>query len=247
MTLPPTPLHSAPDEEVVLPSEQMPTNDIDLNPELEESDQDTEPSEPRISAWTVPFEEAFRHLKTDFYKKQAEEFLHSQQSRFITYTDGEILQIQRKFIKFQANPDMVYSLETVITEVGRVLDFVWQSVNVKTPLFGQEEYYLRVLGDLEEWLEYYTFPAASLVTFYIKFFNFFQAIDTHLSFLADGFDTADHSVSKLSNTELVRLLPLITRLRLLIISRIGKVLESGHSDVMDLEIGRLFEGLLERV
>lgn len=286
METPPTPLHPAPNAEVSnLPSEPLSNSNMELNPDLyDEEDDDNSMAEPQrnteaqednaedndpdssgiyINLWTMPFDDAYDLLKAQFLKNWNQpKVTEAQQSKFVNYLDHELLQVQRKFIKNQADTAELYSLQQLLHDIGTILDLIWFLVNPNNKLYGQEEYFLRIIGDLEDWVAYYGLPIydaadTSSAELY-KFFNFFQAFDTRLSFLIDGYQV-NGETAKLSSTEIVRLVPIVSRLRLEIVSKLdpsrskltrAKTLGNEQANdllnILDVEIGRLFEGILER-
>lgn len=273
MSTPPTPTHVAPDVEAVLPLTPFLGEDINLNPDLEDDDDDediqqripiqtpvsnepesTEP-ESQVELWTLSFDDAFELQQIQFGKRSAETLSLAQQSRFVSFLDEQLLQIQRHFIKQQAG-EQNYPLHQLLKDVERVLDLVWVLVNPSNSLYGQEEYFVKICGDLEDWIVHYDLtPNKNEMTvneaFYLYFFTFFQTLDTRLSFLIDGF-TARDKAQKMSPTQFVRLAPIVSRLRFQIITRLDPVrayLEQTGLPLLnklDVEIGRLFEGVLER-
>ncbi|GEQ72737.1 hypothetical protein JCM33374_g6425 [Metschnikowia sp. JCM 33374] len=216
-----------------------------------------------ISSWTLPFEESFELLQRQFNEgAKHEPITLAQQSKFINYVDGELLQIQRKFIKNQSESQVTYSLGQLIGDLSPVIDLLWFSISDHECLFGQEEYYVKILGDLDDWISYYSFPSLATrstadIAFHVKFFDFFQRLDTQVSFLMDGYDASCH-FWKMSPTEVIRLSPIVMRLRLTIISRLEHSRETLSAarnvsandqalNILDVEIGRLLEGILERI
>ncbi|EGW31765.1 uncharacterized protein SPAPADRAFT_62360 [Spathaspora passalidarum NRRL Y-27907] len=219
---------------------------------------------------TLPFDEAYQLFKLDFESiEQHEPISHQQQSKFVNYIDEQLLQIQRKFIKSQAETNETYSFGQLIQELTDVINIIWVSVCQKNTLFGQMDYYIKILGDLEDYLEHYRNIFDSDLTQYnvkidvskmVAFFKFFQKLDLQLSLLMDGFTANTNQTTKASNTELIRLYPIISRLRILIISRVENLRTKLNKNVtstnrqdsqnllnlFELEISRLFEGILER-
>lgn len=216
-----------------------------------------------VDLWTLPFEDAYHILRKQSNDRNSQpEVTESQQSKFINYVDGELLQVQRKFIKNQAETTEIYSLTQLLQDVAKILDLLWYLISTSRKLYGQDEYFIKITGDLEDWISYYLLgiegagQKAEAVLF--QFFNFFQSLDTRLSFLIDGYH-AGLALTKMSVTEVVRLVPIISRLRFEIVSKFDrlraklthqKALGDLDADALlnklDVEIGRLFEGVLER-
>lgn len=287
MDTPPTPAHVAADEEVQLPTAPYP-DDLQLNPDLEDGDSPEPATHPpnsattdteipdtniitpsadvrfQILSFTLPFDEFHDTTIRQFQSHTGLQHVNeAQQSRLVNYLDGELLEIQRRFIKNQADSDEIYPLENLLEDVARILDLVWFLVNPTSTLYGQDEYFIRVTGDLEDWLNYYDFPtfdgldvnhSAALN----RLFSFMQSLDSRLSFLIDGFDVSG-TLQSMSGTEVVRLVPIVSRIRFMLITKLdpsrAKLMQMKALGVesaaevlnkLDVEIGRLFEGVLDR-
>lgn len=284
MSSPPTPPHVAPDEEVTLPSAPF-AGTFDLNPDLDDETPEMTPQvtvpiveaqgndldesdlddlmddvDERIVLWTQPFDVAYDNLKNDLLKAQAQTISNGQQSKLVNYLDAELLQIQRKFVKNQAEIRQEYSLDQLLTDLGNVVDLLWYLL-ASSPSFGQDEYFVKIMGDLDDWVSYYALPAFGVerVPELERLFTFFQKLDTRLSALFDGIPTGESKL-QLTSTEVVRLMPIVSRLRFAVVSKLDltraaltRSKELGNQasgellNILDLEIGRLFEGLLERI
>lgn len=286
MDPPKTPIHVAPDVEVSLPNEPFQSNDLELNPDLDEEDEDTPSTSLQtqltnhnndkdenedidgdtdydVALWTLPFDLAYELLLKQFSDHADQPVVtESQQSKFINYIDGEILQVQRRFIKNQAETSEIYPLAQLLQDVAKILDLIWYLINSKNKLYGQDEYFIKITGDLEDWMAYYLLgiegPGQKAESDLFKFFNFFKSLDTRLCFLIDGYHVG-LSLTKMSLTEVVRLVPIISRLRFEIVSKfdqlraklthqksLGNLEADALLNKLDVEIGRLFEGILER-
>lgn len=276
---PKTPLHVLPDEEVSLPEGTFEDSQMDLNPDLDNETPEApstsipisyrlDPSDGSSSngllyqLWTLPFDEALERLEST--TKGSSLLTLSQQSKFITYIDDQLLQIQRAFIKNQAETKEVYSLRQLLTDLHTIVDLIWCLINPKSSLFGQEEYFVRILGDLEDWVGYYDLRVLdpkdrdSIETLK-SLFVFFQVLDTRLLFLMDGYPVDDTSVCKMSTTEIVRLAPIVARIRLSIVNRLenSRLILSRNApndpasriymNILEMEVGRLMEGTIERL
>lgn len=302
MSSPPTPIHPGPNEEVRnLPNEPLPSEtleDIDLNPDLCASDDDeledvgldTAEFQPPVPIHdeeyindkpnngyqvTVPFDSAYNHLENTFLAQPVSLMSEEQQSKLINYMDETILKIQRQFVRNQAEEIEIYLLQQLVTDLKKVVDVLFVSVGTKSPLFGQAEYYIKLMTDLEDFVAHYRHifevnlvsPILSPSNHHklICFLTLMQTLDVHLSFLIDGYTTSQGTREKLSATGLVRLIPIASRLRILIISKLEPirlkllhvVRSASTSDqvyresretlnLLDLEIGRIFEGVLDR-
>lgn len=286
MDPPRTPTHVAPDVEVDLPDQPFMNSDLELNPDLEDDDDNLQDSTElthnyleevdssvdildvdasnKVELWTLPFDIAFDYQKKQFREHSNQPTVSEwQQSRFVNYIDGELLQLQRNFIKGQAENEEVYPLHQLLEDLGKILDLIWYLINDKNKLYGQDEYFIRITGDLEDWIDHYQLKVddvtnSSNEAYLFKFFTFFQSLDTRLSFLIDGYTVGGSDV-EMSSTEIIRLIPIVTRLRLLIVTKLdpsraklthlkalGDVDANALLNKLDVEIGRLFEGTLER-
>lgn len=267
---PAIPPHVKPDVEVSLPETSLQL-DLDLNPRLLEdgnlgSDSDRSASLDTVTKasdvlvqWTLPPDEALTSVSADFASEpQLLEITHTQESRLINYVDNQLLQVQRRFIKNQASDTIVYPLSELLADVQKVADLIWYSVRQEHGLFGQDEYLIRIVGDLGDWVEYYSMPELTPqnTRFYMQLFTTLQLFDARISLLIDGLQSTA-GVSKMTRTGIVRLSPIISRLRLVVISKmepvrqgLAKTATSADKELMnvlDIEIGRLFECILDRV
>lgn len=287
METPTTPIHVAPDVEATLPDEPFQDNDLELNPDLDEDIDESEDSNLanhtstaperksasqdlpddnssfQVELWTLPFDDAYQNLRKHSTNDNSQPAVtESQQSKFINYVDGELLQLQRRFIKNQTETVEIYLLAQLLQDLAKILDLLWYLINTSNRLYGQDEYFIKITGDLEDWMAYYLLDIKGADQKaegeLFQFFSFFQSLDTRLSFLIDGYH-AGLALTKMSATEVVRLVPIISRLRFEIVSKFDllraklthqKALGNLEADVflnkLDVEIGRLFEGVLER-
>lgn len=286
--IPATPAHPPPDAEVQLPKESFQFSEWDLNPDLDDEDKDeseatTEPVKSKnrngesrnqyyrseqnfvFFLWTIPFDEAMEQLVSEFLHSRLKEPLTlSQESKLIAFLDNELLQVQRRFIKNQSDSCDTYPITQLLSDVKDIIDIIWCLIDLHTPLFGQEEYFIRILGDLEDWMSFYDLPVLDVhkpenITSLKELFLFFQALDTRISFLMDGYNV-DDITCKLSPTEIVRLGPVANRVRFEILkkmerSRTNLLLKRNKNEgktidfmnVVELEVGRLLEGIIERL
>lgn len=222
-------------------------------PELRRADAETQMSDldgwSVGDLWTLPFDDAYSLLKANFnLSKKHASVLLSQQSRFITYVDQQLLNIQRNFIRNQSDSAFSYTLNQLLTDLDPVIALLWHLFQETRTLFGQDEYLIKILGDLDDWTAYYTFPNSSDILFYVKLFGFFQNLDTRVCFMIDGTEENGQPL-KMSATEVVRLAPIVNRLRVNVISKLD-VRGGGLAKIAQMfntEIGQLFEGLLDRI
>lgn len=305
MDSPPTPLHPAANEEVnAIPEGALPSGTIanlDLNPDLyddetddniihhdEKDNEDDVITKSDTNAYdiglpyeletlTTLFDKQYELLKAEFDKTtNNDEIAKYQQSKLINYVDEQLLAIQRKFIKNQADTTEEYSFFQLINELSKVFNLVWYSINTKSGLFGQQDYLIKLMDDMEDYVAHYrlfqnTDDYATVELQLLEYFTFFQEMDLRISFLIDGFpmETAD-KIEKLNNTQIIRLSPIASRLRILIISKLDPLRmklsreelapdsQGQHENqkrrshrrrlqnVIEGELGRVFEGILDR-
>lgn len=177
----------------------------------------------------------------------------AQQSKLINYVDAQLLAVQRRFVKSQAEASQQYPLHDLVHDVLSIVDIIWCSVSTHSKLFGQAEYMVKLLGDLEDYLLHYDLEVG-----YVGLFKFFHTFDQRLSTLIDGYDYDGH-VEKLGQTLLVRLVPIVSRIRTLVVTKLGPTREklaretaedvSNRDDLdwLELQVGSLLEGVLERI
>lgn len=299
---PATPPHPAANQETRLPVHSLPQSaaaDLDLNPELYDDDDDGDDKMAKddagggnnddenfedfedvkidLQSYSIPFDTAYEILKLDFDRKSPNNASELQQSKFVNYVDGELLQIQRKFIKNIANMDNIeiYSIFQLAQDLNQVIDLLWYSIDNRSKLFGQDHYLIKIVHDLEDYVSHYdlhhlieinspTLLSKENNIKFLKLFTFLQSLDVRLSFLIDGYTLEGTTkVEKISSTELVRLLSITSRLRMMIISKIDPIRlklnkvasETSNTssrqaqdllNLFEVEIGRLFEGILDR-
>ncbi|RCK64729.1 hypothetical protein Cantr_00345 [Candida viswanathii] len=217
---------------------------------------------------TLPFNESYQLLKLSFGNTTPTNggISSGQQSKFINYLDENLLQIQRRYIRQKTESVVTYSLIDLLEDISNIVNLIWVSIEQKQVLYGQIEYYIKILGDLEDYVSNYShifneswsrnghlqIDMQNLVVF----FKFWQKLDLQLSFLIDGYTinvNGSPKLIKMNTTEITRLLPIVSRLRILIISKIDMIrskLKAGDHDsvlnIFEVEISRIFEGVLER-
>ncbi|CAK9439250.1 uncharacterized protein LODBEIA_P34640 [Lodderomyces beijingensis] len=225
----------------------------------------TTPQLQAIKQITLPFDEAYAQFVTRFNSITSQHSIsQEQESKFVSFIDGKLLQIQRRFIKQQSDPTSIYTLPQLVAELDAVVDVIWVSVERKSRLFCQSEYFIKILGDLEDYVAHYKriFDEIQLDSHSrgkfvdLKWanmevlFSFWRKVDLMVSLLIDGYDLSEAQVEKMSRTELVRLIPIVSRLRLSIIAKLDRirvlVVDDAIRDMLELEVSQLFEGVLER-
>lgn len=268
MNSPPTPLHSEPRGD--LPEIPKELGDaINVDPEFDDEivDEPDEPDEvpgPKLmDTFTIAIDLAVDHAKLQF-ADHALLLTSGQESQFIMDMDARVLAVQRRFIKQQAG-EVTCTLFDLIGDLDPILDTLWKSITNRNRLFCQLDYLMKILGDYEDYLTHWREPfgeinpskslPSQLYLHLVKYFVFLQRLDVILSVLTDGYQ-AQRSKQKLRGTELVRLMPIITRIRVIVAAQLGSVvdkLEFSVDDtyvtlrqVLDIELTRVFEGMLDR-
>lgn len=212
---------------------------------------------------TPDFDEYMSKLNIAFDANKEAQLSASQQSNLVMYLDDSILKVHRKFIKSQVNEEMTYPINDLIGDLTSTLDVLWLSVNSRNKLIFQGEYLIKVLGDMLDFIENYrslidphkqhTFQ--SLTADLEKIFQFFQALDARIAFLMDGYSIEGSLLQKLSGTQVIRVVPIATRLRMAVISKMELVRhqlvslppdQQAISNLIDIEVSKLFEGILDR-
>lgn len=155
-----------------IPPENLTSNDPALQPQTgnafndnindatTNADSDLEDVEiNQLHQITLPFNESYQLLKQEFQNTLTNlgqsQITSAQQSKLINYIDETLLQIQRKFIKQQTELEINYSLIQLLQELSTVISVIWVSIQQKLVLYGQIEYYIKILGDLEDYVNNY--------------------------------------------------------------------------------------------
>ncbi|CAK7916228.1 hypothetical protein CAAN1_22S00804 [[Candida] anglica] len=243
-------------------------NEEVLDNQSSDSDEDFEDVTIEVPSFTLPFDKAFELLQSEFNGQLNKVTISlSQQSRLINYIDEQLLFIQRKFIRSHVEDQPEYSMMSLLKDISKIVGLVWYSIDHKNKLFGQPDYLIKIMGDLEEYIVRLEIPqSVEEVTNESKaelgeLFTILQDLDTRLAFLIDGYESELDSglkrVEKLSTTESVRLAPITSRLRLVVIERLEplrlKLSQSSTKssrellNILEVETGKLFEGIFERI
>lgn len=127
-------------------------------------------------------------------------------------------------------------------------------------LFGQEEYYIKILGDLEDYITHYTTifdeqwtinsenKSVVIVDFnkvVVPIVKYFNKLDLQLSFIKDK--------GWFSQTQCIRLKMIIERLRIQMLNKFEHLIEQLLQqqqllkDVLEVEASKIFEGTMERL
>lgn len=246
--------------------DQVETSDEAVN--MEESDMEpvdlsNGASRVEVELLTPDFDVYMDRVKSNFEANNEPQLSASQQSNLVMYLDDSILKAHRKFIKSQVNEEMTYPIIDLIADFTSIIDVLWLSVNRRNKLLFQGEYLIKMLGDMLDFIENYRYlvdphgnnTAESLTTAIQKCFIFLQALDARIAFLMDGYSMElGQPIQKLSRTQVVRLVPVATRLRMAVIAKmepLRRQLETldnqkAVSILIDIEVSKLFEGILDR-
>ncbi|CAH2352330.1 uncharacterized protein CLIB1423_06S03950 [[Candida] railenensis] len=235
-----------------------------------ENDNDQTEKEVEAPSFTLAFDSALELTESDFSSNStnATGLTLSQQSRFINYIDERLLAIQRKFIKSHIEGEVAYPMMELLKDLSKTLDLIWYSINSKSKLFGQQHYFIKIMGDLEDYISKLNIGQSLSAQNYelsnedeadlMELFFMLQNLDVRLSFLFDGFkEESGNTIQKLSGTEAVRLGPIVSRLRVIVVDKLeslrSKLAQSSSnssrhiSNILDVETGKLFEGLSQRI
>lgn len=221
---------------------------------------------------TLPFQESYALHQSHFTENPGDELTPGQQSKFVNYVDEQLLQIQRRFVKSQVDEEL-YPCNALIRDLTGMVDIIWTTVRKRIELFGQVDYLIKITNDLEDYLMHYPpvfavnekspVLTAADKAHLMDFFNLFLSLDVKLSLLYDGYESLRGKMMKMNVTQQVRLSTIITRLRIIVTTGIdsrrmkldklyagqnGKIKEEAKRviDILDVECGRLFEGLFDR-
>lgn len=203
-----------------------------------------------LESVTVPFDQGYEASLNEFTSPIIlNEF---QISKLINYIDEHLLQIQRKYIKTHIDGESQYTLYELLDDLSLLINIMWKPIINRNRLFGQPDYFIKILSDLEDYLNYYQiFTKENINSVIYQFFSFWQNIDLKISLLIDGYQSYN-GIEKFNQTHMVRLIPIITRLRILIITKLDlfkmTLTSENHliRNILEVEIGRLFEGILDR-
>lgn len=267
MDSPATPEHPPPDGNIPDFPQDL-DDDLDLNPELYDASDTEEPPSTGVSqlvdTFTTLTELAIDHAKLQFVTEPVV-LSGGQVSQFIMDIDAQILAVQRRFIKSQAG-ELECSVFEMIDGFNPIIASIWTTVTQRNRLFGQQDYFIRILGLFEDILAHFRRPfgtvdvsralPASVLTQMLKYFTFFQSLDVYLSIFIDGYEGPQQKRQQMSRTELVRLVPLVNRVRMVVAAQLGPFMEklvfvedetyASLRQVLDIELTRVFEGVLDR-
>lgn len=192
----------------------------------------------------------------------------SQQSKFISYCDEQLMNIQRKFVQSRGlNTQNGYpDLAPLLQDLKTVVDFIWYSVDSSTPnteklltqdlseisidqfsdcrstYFGQTAYLIRVADDVMDYTEKFEIMHLDLTeqaSVLSKLFKLLFILDHIFSRLLDG---TIPGKTKMSTTDAVRLRAIAERSR----TRMPRYLGEQHVHGYHYEVSKIYEETLER-
>lgn len=293
MSRPTTPVHPDANEELDLNDinelDEQEVLDLDLNPDLEDEDplkeepinkrrfldDDTdemydkiEDFKPRINV-SSPFSSGVNlpSLNTKSQRSTSRRLSLSQQSKFITYCDEKLMNVQRKFVQSRGlNTEQGYSgLSPLLTDLKSLVDFIWFSIdavsnteslidqdlyevtrdsyaNTASTNFGQTDYLFKIADDLLDYIEKFELRSMGgeerTVTL-SKVFKFLIILDKIFARLLDGTVPGQ---SKMNGTEIVRCSGIAERTRV----RLPQFFGSQDIHGYHYELSKIYEETLER-
>lgn len=191
----------------------------------------------------------------------------SQQSRFISYCDERLMDIQRKFVQSRGlNPQNGYSgLAPLLQDLKALVDFIWYSIDgrpnteylltedpsdvsrdqytgCKSTYFGQSAYLIKIADDLLDYTEKFELKSVDSEQQSValsKLFKLLFILDTIFSRLIDG---TIPGKAKMSGTDSVRLTGIAERTR----TRLPWYFEQQDIHGYHYEVSRIYEKALER-
>ncbi|CDF90617.1 ZYBA0S07-05204g1_1 [Zygosaccharomyces bailii CLIB 213] len=192
----------------------------------------------------------------------------SQQSKFISYCDEQVMNVQRKFVQSRGlNIQNGYSgLSPLLQDLKSVVDFIWYSIDSSTPnteklllqdlselsrdqfsdskstYFGQTAYLIRVADDVMDYtgkFEIAQLDLAEQASVLSKLFKLLFILDHIFARLLDG---TIPGKTKMSATDAVRLRAIAERSRTRMPGYLGAQKIHGYH----YEVSKIYEESLER-
>ncbi|CCC70291.1 hypothetical protein NCAS_0E02210 [Naumovozyma castellii] len=193
----------------------------------------------------------------------------SQQSKFITYCDNQLMQVQRRFVQSQGlnNQNGYPDLVSLLKDLKTLVDFIWYSIDNSNPhtdyllkmdtpeestykpsvelistYFGQTSYLIRIADDLLDYIE--KFKIKDLETkeqnnTVTKIFKFLFILDKIFIRLLTGTIPGGH---RMNGTDAVRLCGIAERTRM----RFPIYLESQNVHGYHYEVSKIYEETLDK-
>ncbi|CEP64858.1 TFIIH complex subunit TFB6 LALA0_S14e00870g [Lachancea lanzarotensis] len=191
----------------------------------------------------------------------------SQQSKFISYCDEKLMEIQRKFVQSRGlNEQHGYQgLGPLLEDLKTVLDFIWYSIEgltntesllktdvnlmsreqfagTKSTSFGQVYYLIRVADDFLDYLATFDIRGMSSDEQHktlSKAFKFIIILDVSFARLLEGLVPGN---TRLNATETVRIAGIAERTR----TAVPRYLEEQQVHGYHYEVSKIYEETLER-
>lgn len=191
----------------------------------------------------------------------------SQQSKFISYCDDRLLEIQRRFVQSRglAEENGYRELAPLLQDLKKLLDFIWYSIdgvsnteqlllqnlddmnetqfaNTTSTDFGQSYYMIRVADDFLDYLMKFDITHLSTDEQHktmAKAFKFLMILDKVFARCLTGLVPGNF---KLNGTEMVRISGIAERSRL----AIPEYLEQQNIKGYHYEVSKIYEETLER-
>lgn len=295
MSEPETPLHAPPNEQLDLSKikelDEHDMMDLDLVSESENPDSRNSSSKPEFKRPFAEDETMYDNIddfkprinvgspfnsSTDIgqlgssqhLKKPRGRLSLSQQSKFISYLDEQLMNIQRKFVQSRGlNTENGYSgLAPLLQDLKSVIDFIWYSIDGTTPnteklltedvsevsieqfdgskstYFGQTAYLMRVADDIMDYTEKFDLGQLGLNeqdNVIPKLFKLLFILDHIFARLLDG---TIPGRTKMNLTDAVRMRAIAERTR----TRLTRYLSQKQVHGYHYEVSKIYEESLER-
>ncbi|SCU91097.1 LADA_0F08086g1_1 [Lachancea dasiensis] len=191
----------------------------------------------------------------------------AQQSRFISYCDDKLMNIQRKFVQSRglAEENGYTGLAPLLEDLKTVLDFLWYSIegvaatesllavdldsltheqysSTESTDFGQMHYLLRVADDFLDYLTRFNLNSLSQEEQHkvlSKAFKFLMILDKIFARSLEGLVPGN---TKMTGTEVVRIAGIAERTRMVV----PRFLEEQRVHGYHFEVSKIYEETLER-
>lgn len=157
----------------------------------------------------------------------------AQQQKLMAYLEEELMKIQRRHVQSYLDlPEKVvyHTILDVLKDYTRLVDFLWYTIrSVKSRIFFQSQYLLRVAGDVVDIMESYPPKTQEalrdVLVFFVKIDGVFQQV-----------------AGKLDTTEKVRLMSIAERTRVTVVNMVDG-LQLGYR----AQIGAIYEKTIDTI
>lgn len=191
----------------------------------------------------------------------------SQQSKFVSYCDDRLMEIQRKFVQSRglAEENGYRELSPLLQDLKSLLDFIWYSIegipntelllkqnlddmlarqfaNTKSTNFGQTYYLIRVADDFLDYLTKFDLTHLKVEEqqkTVAKVFKFLMILDKVFAKCLEGLIPGN---LKMNGTEMVRISGIAERTRMVL----PQYLEQQKIHGYHYEVSKVYEETLER-